>query len=72
LRSRQALLEILALDELEGQEGLAVGLLEAVDGGDVRVVQGREEVALALEAAESLGGRTLMPTSRSRFVSVAR
>jgi hypothetical protein len=52
--SRQTLLEVLALDELEGEEGLPVGLLEPVDGGDVRVVEGREKVGLALEAAEAL------------------
>ena len=53
--AREPLLEVLALDELEGEEGLPVGLLEAVDGGDVRVVEGGEEVGLALEAREPLG-----------------
>ena len=51
---RQALLEILALHQLEGEEGLPVGLLEPIDGGDVRVVEGGEEVSLALEAAQAL------------------
>jgi hypothetical protein len=51
----EALLEVLALDELEGEEGLAVRFLETVDRGDVRVIQRREEVGLALEAGEALG-----------------
>ena len=34
---------------------MPVGLLEPVDRGDVRVVEGGEEVRLALEAAEALG-----------------
>jgi hypothetical protein len=50
------LFELLALDQLEDQEGLAVGFLEAVDGGDVRVT----------------AGSTLIATSRPSFVSVAR
>ena len=53
--AREALLEVLALDQLEGEEGLAVRLLEPVDRGDVRVVERGEEVRLALEAREALG-----------------
>ena len=51
---REPLLEVLPLDELEGEEGLPVGLLEPVDRGDVRVVEGGEEVGLALEAPQAL------------------
>ena len=76
---REALLEVLALHQLEGEEGLPVGLLETVDGGDRRVVEGGEEVGLPLEPTQALGvlattsgGRTLIATSRSRFTSVAR
>ena len=50
--AREALLEVLAFDQLEGQERLPVGLLEPVDGGDVRVVERGEQVRLALEARE--------------------
>jgi hypothetical protein len=51
----EALLEVLALDQLQREEGLPLGLLEPVDGGDVGVVEGGEEVGLALEAGEALG-----------------
>ena len=51
----QALGEVLAFDELEDEKGLAVGLLEPVDRCDVRMVEGGEEVGLALEAGEALG-----------------
>ena len=47
--------EILALDQLEHQKRLAVRFLEAVDGGDVRVVERGEQVRLALETREALG-----------------
>jgi hypothetical protein len=76
--ARETLLEVLALDELEGEERPPVGLLEPVDGGDARVIERGEEVGLAPEAGESLGvlgdlgGRTLMATSRWRLVSTAR
>jgi hypothetical protein len=72
------LLEILPLHELEDEEGLPVRLLQPVDGGDVRVIEGGEEMGLPLEAPEALGilcdlgGKTLMATSRPRFVAVAR
>ena len=52
---REALLEVLALDQLEGEEGLAVGFLEPVDGGDVRVVERGEQMRLALEAPQAVG-----------------
>ena len=53
--AREPLLEVFALDELESEERLPVGLLEPVDRGDVRVVEGGEKVRLALEAAQALG-----------------
>ena len=49
----------------------AVRLFEAVDAGDVRMVQRRERLRFALEAREPIGvganasGRTLRATSRS-------
>ncbi len=51
----QPLGEVLARDELEDQERLAVGLLEAVDGRDLRMVEGGEELRLAPEASQPLG-----------------
>ena len=52
-------------------------LFEAVDGGDVRVIQRREQPRLAFEARQTFGirrkrrGRTLTATSRPSFVSRA-
>ena len=53
--SLQAPRKVLAFDQLEYQKGLPVGFFQAVDRGDVRVVQGPEEVGLALEPREALG-----------------
>ena len=57
----------------------AVGVLDAVDRRDVRVVERREQARLALEAREPLGigartraGSTLIATSRPSRVSRAR
>ena len=44
----------LALDELEHERGHAVDVLEAVDRGDVRVVQRRQDLRFAFEAGEPL------------------
>jgi hypothetical protein len=52
--SSEAFGEILALDVLHHQEVLAFDLLEAVEGGDVGVVEGGEKLRLALEAGPSL------------------
>ena len=57
--AREAFREVLAGDELHRQEveGGAVGqrrALESVDVGDVRVVEGGEQLRLALEAGEAL------------------
>jgi hypothetical protein len=52
----QALPEVLALDQFHHQREHAVGgrLLEAVDGGDVGVIQGGEDLRLAAEAGDAL------------------
>ena len=54
-RAHDALLERLAAHELEDEEADAVDLLEAVDRGDVRVVQRCEDVRLARESREPVG-----------------
>jgi hypothetical protein len=41
--------------KLQGQEGRAVRLFEPVDGGDVAVVEGGEQLRLPPEAREALG-----------------
>jgi hypothetical protein len=70
--------EVLPGHQLEDEERLAVRLVEAVDRGDVRVVEGGEEVGFAAEPREALlvarevGRRTLIATSRPSFVSRAR
>ena len=56
----------------------AVGVLQAVDRRDVRMIQRGQDFRLALEPREPLGiaateaGSTLMATARFRLVSVAR
>ena len=49
-----ALVEVLAVHQLQGQGEGAVRFLEAVDRRDVRVVQGGQELGLAAEAREVL------------------
>ena len=51
----QPLGEVFALDELHDEGADAARLLEAVDRGDVGVLQLGEELRLALEAGEALG-----------------
>ena len=51
----QPLGEVLALDELHDEGADAARLLEAVDRGDVRVLELGEELRLALEAGEAVG-----------------
>ena len=46
----ETLREVFALDEFHHEEANAVALLEAIDGGDVRVLQARERSGFALEA----------------------
>ena len=58
----QPLREVLALDELHGEQVRAAAaregrLLEAVQVGDVRVVERGEQLRLALEAGEAVGVR---------------
>ena len=66
------------LDQLHHERTDAVGLLQAVDLRDVRMIQRRQRLGFALEARQPLGicakasGRTLIATWRPRFVSVAR
>jgi hypothetical protein len=50
----QPLLQRFALDQLQHQERLTVGLLQPVDRGDVRVVERGEELGLAPEPGETL------------------
>ena len=52
--ARNTLREIVALDEFH-HEGLdAVGVLQPVDGGDMRVIQGGEHFRLALKTREPI------------------
>ena len=53
--AREALVEIFAFHELEHEHALGAVALDAVNGGDVRVVQRGEEFGLALETGEALG-----------------
>jgi hypothetical protein len=52
---RDHLRQVLALDQLHHQRAATVALLETVDGGDVRVVELRQELRLALEARQPVG-----------------
>ncbi len=47
--------EVLALDELHHERADAVRLLDAVDGGDVRMIERGERLGLAREPGEALG-----------------
>ncbi len=47
--------EILALDQFHRQEALAALLMQAVDRGDVGVVQRGQQLGLAFEAGQPLG-----------------
>jgi len=53
--ARKLLGEIFALDELHGQEARAPVLMDAIDAGDVRMVERGEEPRLALEAGQPVG-----------------
>ena len=55
--SRDALGQRLALDQLEHEETLAVGLLEPVDGADMRMVERGEDLRFAPEPREAVGDR---------------
>jgi hypothetical protein len=75
---RDAVGEGRALDQLHHERVRAAGLLEAVDRGDVGMIQRRQGLRLALEAGEAVrvranaSGSTLIATWRPRLVSVAR
>ena len=53
--ARNALRKILALDEFHHEGMHATGLLESVDRRDVRMIQGRERLRLALEPRQAIG-----------------
>jgi hypothetical protein len=52
---RDPLREILALDELHHEGVGTVGLFQAVDDRDVRMVQGRESLGFACETCKPFG-----------------
>ena len=52
--TRDALRQVLALDELHHQSDGAAGVLEPVDAGDVRVIERREHFRFTLEARQPL------------------
>ena len=70
--------EGVSLDDLQHQRVDAVHVLDAVNGGDVRMVQGRQEPCFPLEPARRSGslvkraGNTLIATSRPSAGSRAR
>ena len=47
--------EVLALDELHHERRDAADFFEAVDGGDVRMIQRREDFGFALKTREAIG-----------------
>ena len=53
--ARDALRQIVALDEFHHERGHAPAFFEAVDGGDVRMIQRREHFRFALKAREPIG-----------------
>ena len=53
--ARDALRQVLALDEFHHQGGDVRRFLEAVDRRDVRMVEGREDFGFALKAREAIG-----------------
>ena len=54
---RDALRQILALDELHHERVHAAGLLEPIDRRDVGMIQRRERLRLALEPRQAVGVR---------------
>ena len=57
-------------DELQGQEGDAVRLLDRVDGDDVGMVEGSDGARLALEPLTAV--RVASPSSRDSTFSATR
>ena len=76
--ARDALRQIVALDEFHHERVHAAGFFQAVDGGDVRMIQRGEDFGFALKPREPVGvvrersGRILIATSRFSLVSRAR
>ena len=68
----------LAVDELHGDEGHAVGGVDVVDVDDVGVVEGGgglgflDKAALAIGVRPGVGRESLMATARFRRDSIAR
>ena len=56
---RDALGEVFALDELHDNRARASGVLDAVDLRDVRMVEGGEDLSLALEAGDAVAAARL-------------
>jgi len=50
---QQSLRQCLSRDQLHHQVVQSFGLLEAVDGGDVRMIERRERLRLTLETSET-------------------
>ena len=53
--ARNALRQVLALDELHDQGAHVLRLFDAVNGGDVRMIERGEHFRFALKARESIG-----------------
>ena len=53
--ARDALRQIVALDEFHHERGHAPAFFEPVDGGDVRMIQRGQRLGFALEARQALG-----------------
>jgi hypothetical protein len=76
--ARDPLRQVVAFDQLHHQRLPAVRFFQAVNDGDVGMVQRREHLGFAREAGQSIrieresSGRTLSATSRFSLVSRAR
>ena len=67
LHGRELVGECFAVDQLEHDAGGAVGLLETVHRGDIGVIQGREELRLALKSRKAFRvSRELLPQKFDR------
>jgi len=55
IAARNALGQIVALDQLHHQRANTAGFFEAVNVGDIRMVQGRERLCFAGEPGQSVG-----------------
>ena len=53
--SRDSLRQRLAFDEFQHERADPVGLFDAVDAGDIRMIEQREDFSLALKSREALG-----------------